>query len=752
MLNTDLHNPNMNPEKRMTLEEFIRNNRGINEGEDLSEEFLTEVYKEIEARELRVGLTVDNVLEGGVLKWDGILTTAKAKTHIPFVSTHNPSSQIPIGPTLQEKDMFTVLSTPAIQSLKRTLVQTYNDSLLVSTLEGFRQMALISVFFEMTELFNDIVSLLLGLGREYVSSDSNDRENESPVPRSLIDNDLKGSLLEGSADHRGLLALHRGLTLVRSCTRHVREAWPELTECLFALRDAKGMERHLSELDDFADSSGKVLPETVFKKRCRRSVEELLHVDSDDEADTGFWESVTSLLGRREQEHSLEEPVITNPDKLHSSSFSDALLSVSHAAQLDTILLHPQTELSLVQQILRALLDARDPTTMRDYDALFEHHAVFALELAARALLSNRNHAAELYPVFLSKLRLIFTCEDCPYLMERGVVTVLRACIHLYDVPEMRPHLLSSLLLLPSLPPTFTLHISSRLGCGLAIILIGCFPNLANDSEWDLFGNLLDMTARYHPGRNFVLDGIASCLEKDNNHIGMRVLAHLLTNFVTGAYDKDDVTLKVSALTCLVTVVDSGNLDLMDNEELWIKISSSFYYVCVSCQERDAAFQSFDSLQQLLLTTKIQAISYEGWLYILQVLSSHQPTPVSNPLRVKTFDLLARVLLIVLPCLTTVKTTATHTQTSPSDERLELVMGALALVVRENLTLGQTYPVFESTVQVVTNLVNVLSSAPDEFGGALGKWCAGVLVRELENVGAAGGLVKPDNTTQETND
>ena len=42
MLNTDLHNPSIKPEKRMTVESFIRNNRGISvDGTDLPEEFLT---------------------------------------------------------------------------------------------------------------------------------------------------------------------------------------------------------------------------------------------------------------------------------------------------------------------------------------------------------------------------------------------------------------------------------------------------------------------------------------------------------------------------------------------------------------------------------------------------------------------------------------------------------------------------------------------------------------------------------------
>ena len=47
MLNTDLHNPSIKPERRMTLESFLRNNKGIADGGDLPEEFLTGIFNRI---------------------------------------------------------------------------------------------------------------------------------------------------------------------------------------------------------------------------------------------------------------------------------------------------------------------------------------------------------------------------------------------------------------------------------------------------------------------------------------------------------------------------------------------------------------------------------------------------------------------------------------------------------------------------------------------------------------------------------
>uniref|UniRef100_H2ZJJ7 SEC7 domain-containing protein n=1 Tax=Ciona savignyi TaxID=51511 RepID=H2ZJJ7_CIOSA len=52
MLNTDLHSPNMKHEKRMTEADFIKNLRGIDNGEDLSEVLLKNVYSRIRDNEL----------------------------------------------------------------------------------------------------------------------------------------------------------------------------------------------------------------------------------------------------------------------------------------------------------------------------------------------------------------------------------------------------------------------------------------------------------------------------------------------------------------------------------------------------------------------------------------------------------------------------------------------------------------------------------------------------------------------------
>lgn len=52
MLNTDLHNPAIKPERRMTKEAFIRNNGGICDGKNLPDEFLIAIYDRIQNNQI----------------------------------------------------------------------------------------------------------------------------------------------------------------------------------------------------------------------------------------------------------------------------------------------------------------------------------------------------------------------------------------------------------------------------------------------------------------------------------------------------------------------------------------------------------------------------------------------------------------------------------------------------------------------------------------------------------------------------
>lgn len=53
MLNTDLHTPNLKPESRMSLEDFIKNLRGIDDCGDIERDLLVGIYDRVKSNEFK---------------------------------------------------------------------------------------------------------------------------------------------------------------------------------------------------------------------------------------------------------------------------------------------------------------------------------------------------------------------------------------------------------------------------------------------------------------------------------------------------------------------------------------------------------------------------------------------------------------------------------------------------------------------------------------------------------------------------
>ena len=547
MLNTDLHNPNMKDEKRMTVEQFVRNNRGINDGADLPLSFLSDLYYEIKTNEIQ--MKQDFLQAGGTMDVDGLLANAN-DVATPFFT--NRGSQVKAG--VHERDMYVSISSAAINAISIVFVESWDDALVTKALEGMQNSAYICHYYGLHDQFNRILELVLGFGLDYVQSISslmhaplekgqvptsipseadefNDQavaeleaqlasRNIPPLPKCFLRSLRKDSRSTyniemgdtiGSAAHRGLLSLQCALTLSKHHLSVVNEAWPLLLEVMFALRDVKALPPSLSELDDFADSVGNQLPMSAFANRSNQRVNEYMEslspLADGSQAKSGF---LSSMFGFSSAHPNVNGDTHTTNN--HLFPLSETLQKVTDSAKFDKLIMKTN-DATTAKQILGAMLgsvfpDDGDGEEMIS-DPLFEQNSVFVLELAARLLISNRAFAIELYPLFLAKFQQLLSpqpgADDTilglrfPYILERIVVTILRACIHLFDVPEhnLRDQLNRSLNLISSLPSSYTCAISDRIGCGSAIILRGCFYLFDDNSDdWSTIKALLDLSAQ----------------------------------------------------------------------------------------------------------------------------------------------------------------------------------------------------------------------------------------------------------------
>ena len=87
MLNTDLHNKQV--KKKMTLEQFLKNNRGTNQGGDWPESFLTDIYETISRDEIKI-----ETAAGG-----GSEPAAGGAPEEPRLEAPFPFPQLPYPPT-----------------------------------------------------------------------------------------------------------------------------------------------------------------------------------------------------------------------------------------------------------------------------------------------------------------------------------------------------------------------------------------------------------------------------------------------------------------------------------------------------------------------------------------------------------------------------------------------------------------------------------------------------------------------------
>lgn len=82
MLHTDAHNPNIKEERRMTVEAFKKNVRGINDGQDLPDDYIRMLYDNITTTEIK--MTADGewvTQQGGAFqsRWRGLLRSSNAQ-------------------------------------------------------------------------------------------------------------------------------------------------------------------------------------------------------------------------------------------------------------------------------------------------------------------------------------------------------------------------------------------------------------------------------------------------------------------------------------------------------------------------------------------------------------------------------------------------------------------------------------------------------------------------------------------------
>ncbi|XP_077999135.1 IQ motif and SEC7 domain-containing protein 1-like [Glandiceps talaboti] len=133
MLNTDQHNPNVKAERKMKLEDFVKNLRGIDNNEDVDRDFLAGIYERIKKCEFQPG--VDHVtqvrkLDQSIVGHKPILTESHRRLvcYVRLFEVHDPTKK----EKLHQREVFLfndmMVVTKILTRRKTSITYNYKKS------------------------------------------------------------------------------------------------------------------------------------------------------------------------------------------------------------------------------------------------------------------------------------------------------------------------------------------------------------------------------------------------------------------------------------------------------------------------------------------------------------------------------------------------------------------------------------------------------------------------------------------------
>ncbi|XP_064174767.1 IQ motif and SEC7 domain-containing protein 3 [Anguilla rostrata] len=116
LLNTDMYSPNIKPDRKMMLEDFIRNLRGVDDGADIPRDMVAGIYERIQLRELRSNE-------------DHVTYVTKVEQSIMGMKTVSPGTAAVI--ICRRSIEQTVINKPQKQAAHQREVFLFNDLIVI---------------------------------------------------------------------------------------------------------------------------------------------------------------------------------------------------------------------------------------------------------------------------------------------------------------------------------------------------------------------------------------------------------------------------------------------------------------------------------------------------------------------------------------------------------------------------------------------------------------------------------------------
>ncbi|RZS16979.1 hypothetical protein BHM03_00049067 [Ensete ventricosum] len=618
MLNTDQHNVQV--KKKMTEEDFIRNNRRINGGNDLPREFLSDLYHSICRNEIRTAPEQGfGFLEMYPSRWVDLIL--KSKRTSPYMVCDS-------RPFL-DREMFSVMSGPTIAAISVVLDYAEHEEHFLTCVDGFLAVAKISAHHHLEEVLDDSV---VSLCRYTTLLDSSFIEEPVTI---FVD------------DAKARLALETVFSITNTYGDCIRTGWRNILDCILRLHKLGLLPAPVaSDADDDSESS----PDSIHGKPVPSPLP-TSHVQI-----MGTRKS-SGLIGRFSQllYFDTEEPRLEpNEQQLAAHQRTLQIIQECHIDSIftESKFLHADS----LMQITRALIAAGHPQKITGSPD-DEDTAVFCLELLIAITLNNRDRIGLLWQDVYEHIANIVQSTVMPCaLVEKAVFGLLRICQRLLPYKEnLADELLRSLQLVLKLDARVADAYCENITQEITRLVKANATHLKSQMGWRTIASLLSITAR-HPEASEVGFEALIFIMSEGAHISPAnyvLLIEASRHFAESRVGQTDrsvraLDLMAESISCLARwsreTRDAGEEAEKISEgirEMWLRLVQALKKISLD-QREVVRNHALLSLQKCLVAAEGMCLLLSTWLQafdlviftmlddLLEIAQNHSPKDYRN--------------------------------------------------------------------------------------------------------------------------
>ncbi|KAJ9113728.1 hypothetical protein QFC20_001753 [Naganishia adeliensis] len=540
MLNTDQHNPQNR--RRMTIEDYQRNLRGVNGGEDFPPEYLAAIHDSIRKNEII--MPQEHVGQAGFdYAWKGLIQRSKAagKTITTDIADF-------------DREMFKISWQSVVEAIASAFSAGAQDEYVIQgAIKGFRQCATLGGEFDLPEVIDSIVlSLSFATGLLDDTDDGYQSTNHPVVNTENGEVTVSPLSIRFGNNFRGQLATVVLFTIAHGNGNAIQEGWGQIFEMFQTLFIHSLLPAKLSQEVDFLSGNSAIPlklnnPGPIREER---------------RTETGLLSTLSSYLLSPYGSAGETVSIPSQDDVEYTLSALDCLASCKLEEFYQDLHHLSQDSLIAALRALRSLAETRSGPKHRDYASLrtrddlagrsatpaydeaqqpYDPATVLDLELMVELASSKPEYAAETWPIVFDFIAALLSSAQLysVLLTERAVTGLLRLCLLICDQPNLRDQLYIALDALRSLPATALNAVSEQLMSGIAKILEKERTVVKSQTEWGLITALFRATVAHPEASKVTLElvqkttsgAVGSGLTADN-YQGM---VAILDEFATAA-------------------------------------------------------------------------------------------------------------------------------------------------------------------------------------------------------------------------